>query len=113
MNIDELTVGQVKQLQSMLGSAQVGPGPYQGLVGKAVFIRTVTMHYVGRLKSAHDHELVLTECSWVADSGRFHDALRDGKLSEVEPYVTEEVIIGRGGILDVSEWRHEIPKEQK
>lgn len=110
MNIDELTIGQLKQIQAMgVGGQQ--PNPYTQLVGKPVFIRTVTMHYVGRLKAVFEHELLLSECSWVADSGRFHTALKEGKLSEVEPYVTD-VVLGRGAILDVSEWRHDIPKDQ-
>ena len=83
------------------------------LIGEPVFIRTVTMYYVGRLKEVYEHELVLTECSWVADTGRFHNALKDGVFSEVEPFVSEEVIVARGGLIDVCHWGHAIPTEQK
>ena len=80
-------------------------------VGQAYFIRTVTMHSVGKLVSIDDKELVLSHASWVADSGRFHNALRDGTLDEVEPFVTN-VLINRNSIIDATIWGHELPKEQ-
>lgn len=112
MNLDELTLGQIKELSTMTGSKSTS-NPYQKYVGKAVFIRTITMYYLGRLKTVYENELVLEECSWIADTGRFHDALRDGTAKEVEPYPCEEVIIGRGAILDVCEWNKELLREQK
>ena len=71
------------------------------------------MYYVGRLKEVHENELVLTECSWVADTGRFHNALRNGVFSEIEPFVSEEVIVARGALIDMCHWGHAIPTEQK
>ena len=52
------------------------------------------------------------QASWVADSGRFHNALKDGTLNEIEPFISD-VIINRGGIIDVTEWIHDLPKNQK
>lgn len=83
--------------------------PYK--IGQAYFVRTVTMHLTGRIVAVHPQELVMEDAAWIADSGRFATALRTGALSEVEPIGT--VIIGRGSIVDVSEWRHALPKEQK
>lgn len=111
MNLDDLTLGQVKQLTAFTNQSK--PNPYDKYKGKAIFMRTVTMYYLGRLKDVYENELVLTECSWIPDTGRFHDALKLGQFSEVEPYVSDEVIIGRGAILDVCEWDKELLKEQK
>lgn len=84
--------------------------PY--VIGIAYFIRTVTMHLIGKLEWVGSQELVLSNASWIADSGRFHDALKTGKLSEVEPFV-DNIIVGRGSIVDATEWLHDMPKEQK
>ncbi len=77
---------------------------------KKYFIRTVTMHLVGKLKFVSDKELVLSSASWVADSGKFHNALKNGKLEEVEPFVND-VIVNRASIIDATVWDHDLPKE--
>ncbi len=82
------------------------------VVGRAYFIRTVTMHVVGRLVSVCERELVLEDAAWVADSGRFNNALKTGALAEVEPFV-DSVIVGRGSIVDATEWRHALPRDVK
>lgn len=76
------------------------------------FIRTVTMHLVGKLVWISEKELVLSNASWVADSGRFHNALKDGSLEEVEPFVND-VIVGRGSIVDATVWGYTLPTMQK
>ena len=86
-------------------------------IGKCYLIRTVTMTELGR--SAHsrlvritDSDLVLEDASWVADTGRFAAALKDGTLSEVEPF-PNEVIVSRGAIVDGAEWPHALPRGVK
>ncbi|TXG82855.1 MAG: hypothetical protein E6R13_04410 [Spirochaetes bacterium] len=69
------------------------------------------MHSIGYLEDFNDKEMLLKDAVWVADSGRFHDALKNGTLSEVEPFVTD-VIINRSAIVDACEWIHPIPKCQ-
>lgn len=81
-------------------------------IGKAYLIRTVTHIDIGVVKSVGEKELVLSECSWIADTGRYHNAIKDGTLDEVEPY-TNDVILGRGLIIDATRWMHALPKEQK
>lgn len=112
--VDELTVGQVKELAKiatgMSGSIST-EHPYQ--IGKNYFLRTVTMYYIGKLVRVLPQELVLEDAVWVADAGRFHQAMTDGTLSEVEPFGTGEVVIGRGALVDASLWAHKVPKSQK
>jgi len=81
-------------------------------IGKSYFIRTVTMHLIGKLKIVSDKEMVLTDASWIADSGRFHNALKSGSLDEIEPFV-DDVIINRDSIIDATLWKHLLPNEQK
>lgn len=81
-------------------------------IGKNYIVRTVTFHYTGRLKAIPDGWLVLSDAAWVADSGRWADALAKGTLNEVEPYVSE-VCINRAAIVDVTAWTHDLPRAQK
>jgi hypothetical protein len=81
-------------------------------VGEKYFIRTVTMHYTGKLLDVTPTELLFGEASWIADSGRFHDALKNGSLDEVEPF-PDKVLIPRTSIIDASVWLHDLPREQK
>lgn len=84
--------------------------PYQ--IGQNYFIRTVTMHHVGRLVAVYEHELVLEDASWIADDGRFHNALKGEGFDEIEPFI-HEAIIGRHALIDCTLWPYELPKEQK
>ena|SRR5215475_5406552 len=81
-------------------------------IGKNYFIRTVTMHILGHLTEITNTELLITNASWVADSGRFHDALKAGVLDEVEPFINP-VIVNRQSIIDATEWHHALPVKQK
>ena len=77
-------------------------------------IRTVTHINIGTLVEVNDKELVLIDASWIADTGRFEQAVKDGTLSEVEPFPDGEyVIVGRGALIDAVRWRHSLPREQK
>ena len=109
MNIDELTLKQIKEIQNMGASV---PKSHPFKVGENYFIRTVTMIICGRLESVGDSELVMSSASWIADTGRFHDALKTGKLNEVEPFIND-VIIGRGSLIDATIWTHSLPLSQK
>ena len=79
-------------------------------VGRSYFIRTVTFHYVGKFVAERGKFIELEDASWVADSGRWNNALRTGELSEVEPYPFG-VAINSDSIVDISLWKHDLPKE--
>lgn len=117
MDISKLTIGEAREIASLLniGTKNVESKeshPYT--IGEAYFIRTVTHHYTGRLKSVYANELVLTECAWIADDGRFSDALNTGNVNEVEPYPEgSEVVIGRQSIIDATIWKSQLPLSQK
>lgn len=83
-----------------------------GLLGKPIFIRTVTHAWTGRLDLMDDKTLVLSTAAWIADTGRFHNAMTSGTLEEIEP-VPGDVYVNRGAIVDVQPWAHDLPTEQK
>ena len=75
------------------------------------FIRTVTYHLVGRVVRRVGEFYVLKDAAWVADSGRFMQAIKDGALSEVEP--VGDAIVALASIVDAFPWKHDLPKTQK
>lgn len=97
MNLDDLTLGDAKRLAALFGS-KGDDSPFE--VGAVYLIRTVTMIDTGRIVRVTPTEIVLEEAAWIADTGRFADAVKAAKFNEVEPFPDGEVIIGRGAIID-------------
>lgn len=110
MDIDNLTIKEAKDLAGLFNNSKKNEHPYK--IGENYFLRTVTMIIVGKLQWVGEQELLLSEASWIADTGRFHDALKKGTLSEIEPFV-DDVIVGRSTIIDGTKWAHKLPKDQK
>lgn len=80
-------------------------------IGEAYYIRTVTHHQTGRVKKIIGKFLVLEDAAWIADSGRWKDAIESGKLSEVEP-VECAVYVNTDSIIDAYDWSHKLPRTQ-
>ena len=81
------------------------------LIGKSFFFRTVTYHMVGKVEEVDGNFVRLSDASWVADSGRFMDAIQGGKLNEVEP--VGEWWVNLDTVTDFGPWNHPLPKDQK
>ena len=83
-------------------------------VGKAYLFRTITYFTVGKVKAVVGNFLVFEEktLSWIADTGRFQQAINDGKLNEVEP-VDVEGGLNINSIVDYYSWIHSLPRIQK
>ena len=81
-------------------------------VGEKYLIRTVTMHYTGRVIAITDSDIVLEDAAWIADTGRFSNSLLTGELSEIECY-PNPVGVCRGVIVDFTEWKHPLPRNTK
>lgn len=109
MDINDLTLGQAKELAAMFGK-QDASHPYE--VGKVYLIRTVTMIDTGRLVAVTPQELVLEDAAWIADTGRFAQAVEKAEFGEVEPFPDGKVIVGRGAVVDAVQIRLS-PRSQK
>ncbi len=81
-------------------------------VGEKYFIRTVTYFATGKVKRICGNFLELEDAAWVADTGRFRDAIMKGVLSEVEP-VEVAMFVNMNSITDAFAWTHKLPREQK
>lgn len=116
MNIDDMTIGQAKQIASLLNmqpSMKAAESPYDQWIGKNIAIRGVTMIDVGRLVAIYPQELVIEDASWIPETGRWAQFLSDGDHKECEPYPSGRVVIGRGAICEVAEWTNSLPRTQK
>ena len=81
------------------------------LVGKKLFIRTVTYHMLGKVEKRMGGFLHLKKASWIADSGRFMQFIKDGTPDEVEP--VGECFVSINAIVDIFPWNHKLPTKQK
>jgi hypothetical protein len=84
--------------------------------GEKYFIRTVTYHTVGVCVDVVDGFVVLKNAMWVADSGKFANALKEGfekqSNSELEPFPSF-VYINISSIVDFVIYEPEIVLIQK
>lgn len=111
MNIEDLTLEQIRELTGLLNISQPTDASAWE-VGKIYLIRTVTMIDTGRLVHVTPNELVLEEAAWIADTGRFTQAVAKAEFGEVEPFPDGRVIIGRGSIIDAVTIK-QAPRSQK
>jgi hypothetical protein len=109
--LDDLTLGELRSIADMFrASPNPGPDEFARLyhasiaepweIGACYLIRTVTMIDTGRLVAVTPQELVLEDAAWIADTGRFADAVKSVQFSEVEPFPAGRLIVGRGSIID-------------
>jgi len=112
MKLEELTIKEVREIQAMFSNQGQFSKPHPYVVGEKYLIRTVTHYYTGQLTSVYDNELVLDTAAWIPDTGRFYDAIKTGNVNEVEPIIGP-LIVGRGAIVDVIEWKNVLPCSQK
>lgn len=82
----------------------------QDMVGEKFFFRTVTYHMTGRVKKVIGSIVELENAAWIADSGRFMDCIKGGKLNEVEP--VGRAYINMTCVVDFFPWKHALPEKQ-
>ena len=80
-------------------------------VDDKVFLRTVTYHLIGQIVARDGDWLELSTASWVADSGRFGEAITTGQLSEIEYVGTAYVNLAT--VTDAFPWAHDLPTKSK
>jgi len=115
MNINELTIGEAMEIARIFEQQpkQAPPAPCRSWqIGATYLIRTVTMIDTGKLVAITDQELVLEDAAWIADTGRFADAIKKAEFNEVEPFPDGEVLIGRGAVIDAVRIKKS-PRSQK
>lgn len=82
----------------------------QDMVGEKFFFRTVTYHMTGRVKKIIGSIVELENAAWIAGSGRFMNAIKEGKLNEVEP--VGRAYLNINTVVDFFPWKHKLPEQQ-
>ncbi len=108
INISDLTIGQAREIHSLFTSEN--DSPYE--IGAIYLIRTVTMIDTGRIVRITAQEIVLEDAAWIADTGRFSDALEKAEFDEIEPFPAGQIIVNRGAIIDACKI-NKAPRKQK
>lgn len=80
--------------------------------GEKYLIRTPTVYHLGRVVRVTSTEVVLDTCSWIVDTGRLSECLKNGTYNECEP-MGDGVIVPRCNISDMSPWAHALPTVAK
>ena len=115
MNIEDMTYKQIKEVVEMFsGQTKKARLPFK--VGDKLLIRTCTHYHIGKVDEIMGNFIKLVEASWVQDTGRFYDALKNGisdlRESEIEPF-PECAWVNIESIVDAAPWMHDLPKIQK
>lgn len=97
---EQLGEGDLKEIQSL-----------QDMVGEKYFFRTVTYHLTGKVKKIIGSIIELENAAWIANSGRFMQAIKNGELEEVEP--VGQAYININSVTDFFPWKHKLPEQQK
>ena len=102
-NINTLTVNNVEYVRadSLPTTKPMFEGNFQPFeIGGIYLIRTVTMIDTGRVIAASPQWIILEDAAWIADTGRFGDALKKCEFNEVEPFPDGRVILNATAVID-------------
>lgn len=85
----------------------LGPLPFK--IGKTYIFRTVAFANVGKIKSIKGKWIILTNASWIADTGDWAECLRkpDG-FKNIEPF-NDDVFVAMDAIVDATPYYHSLP----
>ncbi len=100
--------------ESRPSAATAAPWLANNLVGENVLIRTVTAIVTGHVEAIDSELIELSSAAWIADTGRFADALSSGfgGNAEIEPYAAP-VWVQRSSVVDMTTWNHDLPTRQQ
>ncbi len=114
VDVDSLTVKEAREISRAVCGDRSKAARFPFRPGECVLIRTVTMIQTGRIVSIGRDWIELEDAAWIADTGRFSDALATGSLNEVEPVPGKgRCLVGRGAIADMFPWDHPLPRTKK
>lgn len=106
----ELSDETYEKIKEQLGICDREINAYKDLVGGKFYFRTVTFHLTGEVKKIVGRFAYLKNAAWIADSGRFMEAIKDGTLKEVEP--VGDAFVNLDTVTDFFPWKHDLPTKQ-
>lgn len=106
VNLDDLTLGQVKSLQAALGSKPACPME----VGKAYMFFGFSRYVLGRVLEVRGGWCRLCDAMWIATTAK-HSEFFSGTIpkdAESETYGGVPVWVNTDGCNDIAEWPFEL-----
>ncbi len=100
-----------EKIKEQLGVNDKEINTYEDLVGGKFYFRTVTYHLTGEVKKIVGRFASLKNAAWIADSGRFNEAIKDGTLNEIEP--VGDAFVNLDTVTDFFPWKHTLPTKVK
>jgi hypothetical protein len=76
----------LKDLKELIETQSGKMNHWTQWLGKKVYVQTVTYHYTGQVvELVGDESAILEDAAWIADTGRFAQAMETGEYDEIEP----------------------------
>lgn len=100
-----------EKIKEQLGVNDREINTYEDLVGGKFYFRTVTYHLTGEVKKIVGRFAYLKNAAWIADSGRFNEAIKNGTLNEIEP--VGDAFVNLDTVTDFFPWTHKLPNTVK
>ena len=102
-----------EKIKDQLGEDTVEINAISDMVGKKVFLRTVTYHLLGEVKKVVGELIFLKNASWIADSKRFGEAIKNGFTPEAEIEYLGEWFVNKASLTDGGFWKHSLPTKSQ
>ena len=83
------------------------------LEGKNMFFRTVTYHILGKVEKVIGNFIQLSSASWIADSKRFSNFIKEGVIVQAEIEPIGEWFVNINSCTDFGEWKFTLPLKQQ
>lgn len=99
INIDELTIGQARELAKMMSAEKVAGNGTSIKVGGKYLCLTLGHYYAGRVVAITDTDIVLNDCTMIYGAGVVSAAVKSGKWEEADEQTMNGVILQRGAIV--------------
>lgn len=111
LEVSEETLAKIKEQLGVDSFKEIQN--YEDLVGNNIFFRTVTYHALGEVKKIVGRFVHLKNASWIADTGRFSDFIKNGVQTGTEIEPVGEMFLNMDTVVDFFIWKHKLPNEQK
>ena len=114
MDMNDITIGELRQLQSLFNNPQTTTKQFPIQIGKTYLFRGVTYFWTGRVTGIVGAFAVLECATWIASTGRFADFMKEGgQPQEAEPVADDQaVFVNMDACNDIVEWRGDLPRKQ-
>lgn len=113
MVLVDISEEMAQKLKEQLGAEYKEINSYEDLIGEKMFFRTVTYFYLGEIKKIVGRFVYLKNASWIADTGRFADWIKNGEQSNSEVEPIGEMFLNLDTVVDAIPWKHKLLTTQK